>query len=457
MEKYRRLIMAVAVCALIACLPAATQAKVIYVDDAAGGANDGSSWEDAFPWLQDALAVVTGGDEIRVAQGVYRPDQGAGVSFGDREAAFHFVEGIRLCGGYAGAGAADPDARDFKVYTTILSGDCNGDDSDVEDANALEGLSTRTDNSQHVIVVEQVDSGTVEGFVICGGHAADGGGGLRIVDSSLTLRNCTFARNWGFKGGAMFISISNANQAVAVDCLFRDNQAVAGGAICGNPTAFHGCRFTGNVASDDAGVLEGRGTLDGWTLACENCLFDGNRAFNGNSVMVVPFGTIEFTNCTLVGNRSLSGSAFNVYGQHGGPMPNVFTNCIIWGEDQHFDSGWWLAKSSVTYCAIQGGYPGQGNIDADPLFVDLGRWDTKGTIRTQTAAVWIAGEYHLMSQAGRWDPTSGTWVLDEVTSPCIDAGDPNCSVGDEPEPNGERVNMGAYGGTSEASLSFSGE
>ena len=64
------------------------------------------------------------------------------------------------------------------------------------------------------------------------------------------------------------------------------------------------------------------------------------------------------------------------------------------------------------------------------------------------------GDYHLKSQVGRWEAGSGSWVIDEVTSPCIDAGDPNSPVGDEPEPNGGRINMGAYGGTAEASKSY---
>ena len=72
-------------------------------------------------------------------------------------------------------------------------------------------------------------------------------------------------------------------------------------------------------------------------------------------------------------------------------------------------------------------------------------------------AVWIDGDYHLKSQAGRWDPVSESWIIDDVTSPCIDVGDPNSPVGDEPEPNGERINIGAYGGTAEASKSFTSE
>ncbi|MBN1507997.1 MAG: hypothetical protein JW955_14185, partial [Sedimentisphaerales bacterium] len=72
-------------------------------------------------------------------------------------------------------------------------------------------------------------------------------------------------------------------------------------------------------------------------------------------------------------------------------------------------------------------------------------------------AVWIDGDYHMKSLAGRWDPNQQRWVMDDVSSPCIDAGDPNTPVGEEPQPNGGRVNLGAYGGTAEASKSLESE
>ena len=78
----------------------------------------------------------------------------------------------------------------------------------------------------------------------------------------------------------------------------------------------------------------------------------------------------------------------------------------------------------------------EGNIDIEPLFADPDN-----------------GDYHLKSQAGRWDPAGESWIMDELTSSCIDAGDPNSPVADEPEPNGGRINMGAYGGSAEASKS----
>ena len=174
-------------------------------DDDAAGANTGSSWTQAFLYLQDALAVALAGDEIQVAQGLYRPDQGAGITQGSRESAFQIVREITLRGGYAGVGTPDPNARDIKLYPTILSGDCKGDDPNVQDADVVASLPSRADNSFHVVVIEQVDSCLLDGLVIRGGHASDGGGGLQIRDSNPTLWNCTFTQNWGPKGGAIFI------------------------------------------------------------------------------------------------------------------------------------------------------------------------------------------------------------------------------------------------------------
>ena len=100
---------------------------------------------------------------------------------------------------------------------------------------------------------------------------------------------------------------------------------------------------------------------------------------------------------------------------------------------------------------------GVGNIDTNPLFVNPGYWDPNGTPEDANDDFWIEGDYHLKSQAGRWDPNTQSWVQDDVTSPCIDAGDPNSPIVNEPFPNGGYINMGAYGGTSEASKSYFGE
>ena len=84
------------------------------MNQSATGANSGTSWTDAYMYLQDALMMASGGDEIRVAQGVYRPDQFAlsdRPSLGRYET-YALKNGVTILGGYAGAGAMNPDFRD---------------------------------------------------------------------------------------------------------------------------------------------------------------------------------------------------------------------------------------------------------------------------------------------------------------------------------------------------------
>ena len=108
--------------------------RTIYVDVDATGANDGSSWANAYNYVQDALTDANASEklvEIRVAQGVYTPDSNSAMpdGIGDREATFHLINGVTLRGGYTGIAEPDPDARDVAAYETILSGDLNGDDA----------------------------------------------------------------------------------------------------------------------------------------------------------------------------------------------------------------------------------------------------------------------------------------------------------------------------------------
>ena len=131
------------------------------------------------------------------------------------------------------------------------------------------------------------------------------------------------------------------------------------------------------------------------------------------------------TNCTFSGNTASSGAAMiNFYSS-----PAV-TNCIFWGDvtKEIINAG--IGSPSFTYCDVQDGYAGTGNIKKDPLFVG-------------------GGDFHLQSQGGHW--ASSDWVNDSQTSPCIDAGNPASDFSNEPSPNGGQINMGAYGNTAQAS------
>jgi len=152
------------------------------------------------------------------------------------------------------------------------------------------------------------------------------------------------------------------------------------------------------------------------------------------------------TNCTITNNSAPNGSAIACDSDATVYLSTVtMFNCIVWNG-----SDWlWNNDNStirIAYSDVQGIWPGEGNLNKDPCFADPNNND-----------------YHLKSQAGRWDPSEnpklaeGSWLKDDVTSPCIDAGDPASPIGLEPFPNGGIINMGAYGGTSEASKSYFGE
>jgi len=128
------------------------------------------------------------------------------------------------------------------------------------------------------------------------------------------------------------------------------------------------------------------------------------------------------------------------------------TWCTVW-----VDKG---ATASILHSNVSGGLAGiactegcilnwgPANTDVEPLFAD----DVDPFFTGVASA-----DFHVKSQAGRWDPNSQTWVTDDVTSPCIDAGDPMNPIGLEPFPNAGVINMGAYGATAEASKSYFGE
>ena len=211
-----------------------------------------------------------------------------------------------------------------------------------------------------------------------------------------------------------------------------------------------GCTITGNI---NAGIK----LYSGGSPTITNCSIVAN---GGAGIEMYPRRTGRFTfynrpeinNCIIATNglQGIFGGipvianstiVENLQGGIYGSRPTV-TNSIIYfnGLGHPVDGNAQIAESTatVTYSDVQGSWPGLGNIDADPLFADPDNSD-----------------YHLKSKAGRWNRDSDTWVQDDLTSPCIDKGDPGSPVGDEPVPNGGVINIGAYGGTSQASMTFS--
>ena len=98
--------------------------QTVYVDATASGANDGTSWENAYTSLQDALGNVTEGQSIWIAAGDYKP----GAAGDAEETTFLIGTAINVYGGFAGTESAI-DERDVATNVTTLNGDLNGDDT----------------------------------------------------------------------------------------------------------------------------------------------------------------------------------------------------------------------------------------------------------------------------------------------------------------------------------------
>jgi len=469
--------------------------KIIYVDDDAVAPGDGSSWQTAYKFLQDALTFAEAAEkpiEVRVAQGIYKPDQSSAHpdGTGDRNASFCLLDSVAVKGGFAVAGAADPNARDIARYESILCGDLAGDDAPVVDPCDLLTEPTRAENTRYIVTAEPCDRSTIlEGFTIRSGRGAALHLPENVRPCRPSIRHCTLVGNCGSA-----VDLSDGIEPELIDCLFLRNASWGGGAAIGaglgrgpHPEAdkfvVRGCTFAWNCARGFDKDIRGTGgainIMSGSPSVIKDCTFVGNAAEIGGAlysrkkenivncrfiqnVADQAGGAIYFEGtelnmafCTLFGNVAPAGRALTCFA----PRMTV-TNSILWDDgDEH--SGviqiGEITRPNVTYCDVRGGWPGEGNIDADPLFATQGYWDPNGTPGGPSDDFWIKGDYHLKSQAGRWDPISESWIKDDVTSPCIDAGDPNSPIGLEPFPNGGRINMGACGGTGEASKSYFGE
>ncbi len=199
------------------------------------------------------------------------------------------------------------------------------------------------------------------------------------------------------------------------------------------------------------------------TATLSHCLIAGNRPKGLNAAVVhCEHSNVAFVNCTIADNHIGTGTAgFRIVDSEVAVTSSIFwNNTYSWSGSTL--NGILVDDSAVAigYSNIVGGWPGLGNIEADPLFAYMGCWVDPDNAQIVSGpddpdAIWMMGDYHPKSHAGRWAPDLRDWVQDEVTSPCIDAGLPASPVGSEPAPNGERINMGAYGGTTQASKTYS--
>ncbi len=324
-----------------------TFGNILYVDANASGANNGSSWTDAYTDLQSALNNNCPGiTEIWVAAGIYKPTSGT-----DRNISFVMKEGIAIYGGLIGNEPLDYDMslRNLALNQTVLSGDLLGDDGP--------DFTNRDDNTHHVILNFQnglSNAAILDGFTISGGQTlccfnnSQGGAGMRNEESSPTVINCIFEDNFAFFGAGLL----NLNcNATITNCIFRNNRADQNGG---------GLNNWANMGGTNNSIIS-------------NCLFlnnSGGQSIGAGGLININFSGIctpTIVNCTFFGNTGEAG------GIHNFSSTPVITNCIIWGNSNgilnSFD-----ANPVVSYSIVQQDddiYPGVGNLNTNPFFINI--------------------------------------------------------------------------------------
>lgn len=348
----------------------AASAGTVYVDATlTTGLDNGSSWANAYQsskGLQTALLNVSSGDDIYVAEGTYFPTSGL-----TRSESFQLINGVSLYGGFLGGEATPADRPAFGSAPSILNGDLAGDDA----------LGMFGDNSFHVVRAGGTNATAVlDGFDVVGGNANSsgsnndrGGGILCAGNASPTVRNSRFIANRSTFGGAAGYCNGGAAPTFT-NCTFKDGVGGSfGGAFDiagGGAIRFERCLFEGNQAAR-AGALEIFSTNG---VLVTSCVFRDNTATGGNgggAIWVGSGGNTRFVNCTVVNNTATNQAQGGMRNQGAGGT--VVRNSIFWNNQ---GAGGAMASVNqltgsinATYCIVQGGLAGTGNLSADPLFV----------------------------------------------------------------------------------------
>ena len=367
---------------------------IIFVDADATGANDGSSWADAFNDLQYALAFAQYDDEIRVAQGIYKPgppgpssppgppdppppppppppyptslDNGAQAeeTFIERTATFQLKNGVTIKGGYAGFGEPDPNARDIVLYETALTGDLASNDRAVNDPCDLLDDPCRAENSYHVVTGSGTDKTAVlDGFTVTAGNANGSwsdrtnlGGGMFNVSGSPTITNCTFTKNLARDGGGM--CNYDYSNPMLTNCTFRANLADRDGGGIANiyhssPTLTD-CTFSGNSAKYGGGMYNTRSSP-----MLTDCAFSGNSASsNGGGISNWFYSGPILSNCTFSKNSAGAGGGFFCEYAPPPPVAGIANGRIAENPDTpvFYNNG--DGNITMANCVIVGNSPG---------------------------------------------------------------------------------------------------
>ena len=287
--------------------------QYLYVDDAGGAdTNQGTSWAEALATIQAAIGKVTTTETgIFVREGTYT--LGATIALSSN---------AHLYGGFP---AAPPYiARDWLAHPTIVSGS----------------------SARRVMIADNVNTATVDGFVLRDGLALGGipnlyGGAIYVVDSTITVQNSTFLSNTASYGGAITL---DGSSLTITNATFSGNIADKAGAIYAlnaNTISIAESSFSGNQAAISHG---GAVCLNGDNIATfERISFQGNSATWGGAIAIAGSGT-AFVSMSAFSGNSAAYQGGAVY-SYGGVLKKI-ENCSFWQNTAKRGAGVYLYLAS---------------------------------------------------------------------------------------------------------------
>jgi hypothetical protein len=325
----------------------------IYVNKAAPGDNDGSSWDNAFNHLQDAIDAAAINDEIWVAAGTYYPTASPdGTTTDPRDKAFHLHTDMRIYGGFAG-GETELSARNAVANVTILSGDFSNDDVVTGGGSTL-SITGNTENAYHVMLTADLTSAAlIDGFTIKGGNAdfnanvsisyqskefsKRNGGGMYNFSSSPTITNSIFTNNDANDAGGGMYNFSSS--PTITNSTFTNNNANYDGGGMYNfssSSTITNSTFTNNSAGAGGGMYN-----DVCSPTITNSTFTNNNATSAGGGMYNDDSSPTITNSTFTNNSA--GTGGGMYNDNSSP---TITNSTFTNNSADYYGGGMYNKSS---------------------------------------------------------------------------------------------------------------
>lgn len=355
-------------------------AATIYVNASAVGSNNGTSWNNAYTNLQEALSNAIFGDQIWVATGTYKA-----TTTNDRTISFVMKNGVNLYGGFSGV-ETTINQRNISSNPTTLSGD-------------IGAIGDNADNTNTIMRVTSITSGlTIDGFRIISGRGS-GCAGIALNNNTgiININNCFFFDNFGGTSGAIFLAYQGNYTVNVFNCDFISNISVNGVIFTddsNNNLNVINCRFKGSVSG-------GITVLDflGGNLTVDKCIITNNTATQTGLIYIYARYSAKISNTLFVGN-AYKESAILVHSNPG--VSQIIENVTISHNKKNFVTNDFYAtisrangtfamynsiiyqntnssnntqvtigNSTVSNCIIENGYTGGTNIlNVNPLFVN---------------------------------------------------------------------------------------